>query len=102
MENVIIREKLQEYINNGDDRLLKLMYAVAKEYTEIEEDYELSAEQIAELDIRREKRISGESKGYSWIDAKKIITGEKKLKELIIKLFSKNRTCLQHLLTCYK
>lgn len=82
MESVIIKEKLQEFINTGDDKLLKLMYAVAKEYTEIEEDYELTEGQIAELDRRREKRISGESKGYSWDEARKIITGEMKINGL--------------------
>ena len=82
MESVIIKEKLQEYINCGDDKLLKLMYAVAKEYTEMDEDYELTEEQIMELDRRREKCINGESKGYSWSQVKKIITGEMRMNEL--------------------
>lgn len=77
MESVVIKEKLQEYINMGDDKLLKLMYAVAKEYTEIEDEYELTEEQVAELDRRRDKRIRGESKGYSWEEAKQIIIGKK-------------------------
>ena len=82
MESVILKEKLQEYIDMGDDKLLKLMYAVAKEYIEIEDEYELTEEQVAELDARREKRISGESKGYSWDEAKKIITGEMRINGL--------------------
>ena len=82
MDNVIIKEKLKEFIDTGDEKLLKLMYAVAKEYTEIEEEYELSKEQIAEVDRRRENRIRGESKGYTWKDARSIITREKKLNEL--------------------
>ncbi len=77
MESMIIKEKLQEYINAGDDKLLKLMYAVAKEYSETEEEYELNEEQIAEIDRRREKLVSGESKGYSWSEAKKIIMDKK-------------------------
>ncbi len=82
MENVIIKEKLREYIDTGDEKLLKLMYVVAKEYSETEDEYELSDEQIQELDRRREMRLSGQSKGYSWSDAKKVITGEKKFDEL--------------------
>lgn len=82
MENIIIKEELQKYIDTGEERLLKLMYAVAKEYTETEDEYELSDEQIQELDKIREMRLSGESRGYSWGEAKKIIIGEKKLDEL--------------------
>lgn len=58
------------------------MYAVAKEYTETEDEYELTNEQIKELDRRRELRLRGGSKGYSWSDARKVIIGEKKFDEL--------------------
>jgi len=82
MENVIMKEELQKYIDTGDEKLLKIMYAVAKEYTEPEDEYELTDEQIQELDKIRQMRLSGESRGYSWDDAKKFITGQKKLDEL--------------------
>lgn len=84
MENVIIKEELHKYIDAGDEKLLKIMYAVAKEYTETddEDEYELTDEQIQELDRRREMYLNGQSKGYSWSDAKKIITGEKNFDEL--------------------
>ena len=82
MENVMIKEKLQQYIDSGDEKLLKLMYAVAREYTEEEDEYELTEEQIVELDRRRESWLSGESKGYSWEEAKKIITGSKGFNEV--------------------
>ncbi len=80
MEN-LIKEKLYSYIDSGDEKLLKLLYAVAKEYSEVNE-YELTEHEIRELDRRREMRLSGDSKGYSWNDAKKLITGEKNLNEL--------------------
>lgn len=82
MENAVIKEELRKYIDIGDEKLLKLMYALAKEYTEMEDEYELTNDQIEELDRIREMRISGESKGYSWSEAKKIIVGEKKLDDL--------------------
>ena len=39
MESASLRQKLHQYIDKGDDKLLKLMYAVAKEYNE-EDDFE--------------------------------------------------------------
>jgi len=32
MEATGIRKELQEYIDNGDEKLLRIMYALAKEY----------------------------------------------------------------------
>ncbi len=77
MEDVIIKEKLQEYIDSSDEKLLKLMYAIAKEYTELEDEYELTNEKIQEVDRRRVMQLSGKSKGYSWSDVKKIIVKNK-------------------------
>lgn len=34
MSTIHIQEKLHAVVNNGDSRLLKMLYAVAKEYTE--------------------------------------------------------------------
>lgn len=74
-----IRQKLHEYIDKGDERLLKLMYAMAREYNEDDDfEYEFSAEDIKRFEERRNSRISGESKTYSWEEAKEIITGKKK------------------------
>jgi hypothetical protein len=54
---------------------------VAKEYNEDDDDfeYEFTAEDIKEFDSRREKRLSGETRTYSWEEAKDIITGKKTL-----------------------
>ncbi|MEJ7679612.1 MAG: hypothetical protein WKG06_17475 [Segetibacter sp.] len=49
------------------------MYAAAKEHRETEDDYELTDEEINELDRKREMRLSEQSKGYRWSDAKKMI-----------------------------
>lgn len=40
-----IREELQVYIKQGDTRLLKILYAIAKGYTE--EDYTLPGEPMS-------------------------------------------------------
>ncbi len=77
MEQLNSRQQLHQYIDAGDDKLLKMMYAVAKEYNEDDLNYSFSAEEIASFEERRNKRLSGESKTYNWEDAKAIITGKK-------------------------
>lgn len=80
MQPANIRQKLHHYVDKGDDKLLKLMYAVAKEYTgEDDVEYEFSDEEIKLFEDRRAKRLSGESKTYSWEEAKKLITGKNKI-----------------------
>ena len=74
-----IHRKLHQYIDKGDEKLLKLMYAVAREYNEEDDfEYEFSEEEIKLFEQRRAKRLSGESKTYNWQDAKDMITGKKK------------------------
>lgn len=78
MQMANIRQKLHQYIDKGDEKLLKLMYAVAKEYNgEDDFEYEFTDEEIKGFEERRAKRLSGESKTYSWQEAKNIITGKK-------------------------
>ena len=79
MQATQIRQKLHQYIDDSDEKLLKMLFAVAKEYNEDDDDfeYEFTAEDIKEFDSRREKRLSGETRTYSWEEAKDIITGKK-------------------------
>jgi hypothetical protein len=75
-----IRHKLYQYVDKGDDKLLKLMYALAKEYAgEDDFEYAFSDEEIKLLEDRRVKRLSGESKTYSWQEAKDIVKGKNKI-----------------------
>jgi hypothetical protein len=56
------------------------MYAIAKEYNDEDDfEYEFSDEELRDFEQRKAKRRSGESKTYSWEDAKDIITGNKKM-----------------------
>jgi hypothetical protein len=71
-----VKEKLYNYINSGDEKLVSILYAVAREYMNDDEGYEFSEEELKEFEDRRKKRISGESKTYSWQQAKEIITGK--------------------------
>ncbi len=79
MEAANIRQKLHQYVDSGDEKLLKLMYAIAKEYNDEDDfEFEFSAGEILEFEERRVKRINGESKIYDWDEAKTIITGKSK------------------------
>jgi hypothetical protein len=53
------------------------MYAVAKEYTEEEDEFELTEEQVNELDRRKEAWLKGDNAGHTWADAKEVIVGRK-------------------------
>ncbi|GGB10518.1 hypothetical protein [Puia dinghuensis] len=80
MEPGSLRQKLHQYIDQGDDKLLKLMYAVAKEYNEDDDfEYQFTDEEIKLFEERTARRLSGESKTYNWKDAKEIIIGKRKM-----------------------
>jgi hypothetical protein len=79
MTAISIRQKLHQYVDKSDDKLLKLMYALAKEYNEEEDlEYEFTAEDIEQFNRRRESRLRGESKTYSPQEATDIITDKSK------------------------
>jgi len=69
-----MKEKLHSLIENGDDKLVKMLYAVAKEYGE--DDYVFTEEDITEFETRSMNITKGTGKAYSWDEAKKIITGK--------------------------
>ena len=72
MSTVIIKEELHKYIDQSDDKLLKMIYALVREY----QHEELSIRNITDLENRTAKRKSGESKTYNWQEAKNMITGK--------------------------
>jgi len=58
MQTTQIRQKLHQYIDNSDEKLLKLLFSLAKEYNEDDDfDYEFSAEDIKTFDERRQKNV---------------------------------------------
>jgi hypothetical protein len=80
MTTTNIRQKLHQYIDKSDDKLLNLMYALAKEYNDEDDaEYEFSEKEMAAFEERRAKRLSGESKTYSWEEAKEMITGKREM-----------------------
>ena len=80
MQTLSIRQKLHQYIDNSDEKLLKMMFALAKEYNEDDDlDFEFTAEDIRIFDDRRRKRLNGASDTFSWQETKDIITGKKSI-----------------------
>ena len=78
MQTLDIRQKLHQYIDDGDEKLLKLMLALAKEYNDDDDsDLLFTDEDIKLFDERREKRLKGESKTFGWKEAKDMITRKK-------------------------
>ncbi len=79
VEVTAMRQRLHQYIDLGDEKLLKITYMVAKEYNDDAdeaEEFSFSNADIRLFEERRQKRLSGESKTYSWAEAKQIITGK--------------------------
>jgi putative addiction module component (TIGR02574 family) len=64
MEAMPMKEELYHFIEEGDTRLIKMLYALAKEY--VSEANELSEDQLDELDTRIEKYDAGQMKFSSW------------------------------------
>jgi uncharacterized protein (UPF0332 family) len=77
MTAIGIRQKLHHHVDNSDDKLLKLMYALAREYNEEEDlEYEFTEKDLEQFNQRRESWLRGESKMYSPEEARFIITGK--------------------------
>ena len=61
-----IREELHQFINHADERVLKLIYGMMK----ADSEELLTAEQQEDLDKRIARHKNGESKSYSWSEAR--------------------------------
>ena len=80
MQAIKIRQKLHRYVDESDEKLLKLLYAIAKEYNNEDDfEYEFTDEELKVFEHRKLKRLNGESKTYSWEEAKGIIIGKKQM-----------------------
>lgn len=61
-----IREELHEFINRADERVLSLLYGMMK----ADNEGLLTEEQQQDLDKRIAQHKKGESKSYSWPEAR--------------------------------
>ena len=72
MTTVKIREKVFEYINHADERILKAVYAMLKEYEDTPgEKSMLSDKQYEVIEGRWKNHKNGKSKSYSLEEVKK-------------------------------
>ncbi len=76
MTTAAIRKKLITYIAEADEKKIKGMYLLFEEEIENTQPFTLTEKQINILEQEREKHLNGESKSYSWQEAKKIIRGK--------------------------
>jgi hypothetical protein len=66
MTTVKIREKVHTIIDNADERILKVVYAMLKEYEKVETITSLLTEtQQAEVNHRWDNHKNGKSKSYT-------------------------------------
>ena len=61
-----IREELHQFINQADERVLNLIYGMMK----ADSESLLTEEQQEDLDKRIARHKKGESKSYSWSEAR--------------------------------
>jgi hypothetical protein len=61
-----IREELHEFINHADERVLNLIYGMMR----ADNDELLTKGQQEDLDKRIARHKSGESRSYSWSEAR--------------------------------
>ncbi len=70
MSSTEIKEYLHKQIEVLDDRFLKAIYAMLQSYSKEMTDPKLSSGQKKELEKRRQRHLSGESKSYTWQEVK--------------------------------
>lgn len=71
-----IKEELYHFIESGDTKLIKMLHAVAKEYSS--EEYELTEPQQKELERRMSKYEAGDMVFSSWDTVKDRIRSKSK------------------------
>ena len=70
MSTLEIKGKILNYIDHADDKVLKAIYTLLESTID---DYTLTTEQMAEVERRRERYLSGKSKTHTWQKAKLMI-----------------------------
>lgn len=68
-----IRQQLHDFIEHADDKRIQGLYLFIEDEIESKRICELSDEEIALLDKERMLHLNGESKSYTWEEAKDII-----------------------------
>ena len=77
MGSAQLKKEIKQCIDHADDRILKAIHAMLKEYENAADAHELTIEQIAMLEERRTQYRSGKSKTYSVKEIRKMVSGKK-------------------------
>ena len=70
MSTAEIKEYLHRQIDELDERILKAIYAMLQSYAKDKTEVKLSSEQKKELEKRKQRHLSGESKSFTWQEVK--------------------------------
>ena len=81
MTTVKIKAELHEEIEHSDLKLLKMIYALIKEYRE-EDNSELADKRYQLIKSERESYLRGEGRTYSWEETKNYILSKNRPNEL--------------------
>ena len=69
MESTLeIKNRIHDYINQADERILRIFDAIIS--TDEKSTSEIPNSFYDELDSRKQKNLTGESKSYSWDEVK--------------------------------
>ena len=68
-----MKKEIRQYLETAEERLLKAVHAMLKEYSKESMEYELSAGEISVLEERRAEYKSGKSKTYTVKEIRKMI-----------------------------
>ncbi len=74
-----IRTLLHEEIDHSDEKLLKMIYALVKEYNDSESVSDRRKHLIEE---ERARYLRGDGRSYSWEEVKKMATGKDRPDEI--------------------
>jgi hypothetical protein len=79
MTTAAIRKQLMNYIADADEKKIKGMYLLFEEEIKSYKQPKLSGRQLKILDEERKSHLAGETRSFSWAEAKQIIRGKKKI-----------------------
>ena len=79
METSELKNSVLNYVETADERLLKLMEALAESYKNLDSpSVSLSQSQYEILNERRQRHLAGESKSLTWEQVKTNVRNSKK------------------------
>lgn len=70
MTSADLRNRVKEYVDAADDRLLKMLKALAETYLNEEQESSLSEKDYQVIDSRRDAHSKGITKSFTWEEVK--------------------------------